>query len=72
MYVSAAQRHADIETHSERNMNSFNSRGERVSFQARIQQTHSLEMANAYAEIRYCYIYCFWFEYNHCSFQVNG
>ena len=35
---SAAQRHANIETRSERNVNSFNSRGERVSFQVRIQR----------------------------------
>ena len=33
---SAAQRHANIETPSERNVNSFNSRGEGVSFQARV------------------------------------
>ena len=55
---SAAQRHANIEMRSERNVNSFNSRGERVSFQALVQRTHSLKM---FAEIRYCYIYCFCF-----------
>ena len=33
---SAAQRHANIETRSERNVNSFNSRGEGVSFQVRV------------------------------------
>ena len=31
---SAAQRHANIEKRSEHNGNSFNSRGERISFQA--------------------------------------
>ena len=34
---SAAQRHANIKMRSERNVNSFNSRGECLSFQARVQ-----------------------------------
>ena len=69
---SAAQRHANIQTRSERVPNSFSSRGECVSFQACIQWTHSLEMANAFTEIAYCYVNFFCFEYNHCSFQVSG